>query len=141
MENYWPHNDGGFIVNRRSLVFAAGLAMMLAAPAWSEDWRQLAIGADPGATQELYVETQSLRSAGDMKYVWILAILNPTQSAFRYKKELMAIDCRRARYEGIQWIWADAAGDITGSDEADTRWTTIATGSPAAAIGAFVCPG
>ena len=98
------------------------LALMSAQAAWAEDWRQIGIGTAPGAVTSLYVELQTIRRDGVIRYAWILAGLDRARSAYQYKKELIAIDRLRNQFEGIKWVWIDAAGRITENNDPDLRW-------------------
>lgn len=107
--------------------------------AQAEDWRQIAPGANSGAITTLYVEAASVRREGGLRYAWVFASFDTTRNPYRYKKELMAIDCLRNQFEGMKWLWVDTAGRMSESDDADVRWTRTLEGSPADAISKFVC--
>ena len=120
-------------------ILALDLAVILAQVAQAEDWRPVELGPSPGAVKSLYVEMQTMRRDGDLRYAWVLSWFDTTKSAYRYKKELVAIDCLRNQFEGIKWVWVDTGGQLSQSDEADTRWTRTLEGSPGDSITRFVC--
>ena len=108
-------------------------------PPATVDWRRIDTGASAGAILELYVEKTTMRTVNETRFAWILATLDTSQSPYRYKKELMAIDCARSRYEGVRWVWAGLDERIFHSEDGDVNWIPVLAGSPAESIMRFVC--